>query len=174
MKAILLPDGFHLERLRREHPRNRFSCGEPAVDRWLSAHALQQQSKHLSVTNVLLDDLGAIAGYYTLASGQVDFNDLPAEVTNRLPRRDLPVAVLAWLGVDVKFQSRGLGERLLAAGLRDCWTAGNTFPFVAVILDCIHDRAKDFYVKWGFAELPGHPLRLFLGAHHLQQLIQAQ
>ena len=69
------------------------------------------------MTKVVLDPLGAIAGYYTLATGQVDFSDLPAEVARRLPRRGLPVAVLAWLGVDAAHQRRGLGRSLLAQSL---------------------------------------------------------
>jgi hypothetical protein len=49
------------------------------------------------VTKVLLDPSGEIAGYYSLATAQADFGDLPAEITKRLPRRGLPLAVLAWL-----------------------------------------------------------------------------
>jgi hypothetical protein len=40
--------------------------------------------------------------------------------------------------------------------------AGQTFAFVAVILDCGADRAKSFYQRWDFAGLPGSPFRLFL------------
>jgi hypothetical protein len=46
---------------------------------------LQQQEKHLSSTRVLLDPDGAIAGFYTLATGQVDCSDLPADVLRQLP-----------------------------------------------------------------------------------------
>ena len=35
MNEVRLPAGFHLECLRREHPRNRFHSGQQAVDRWL-------------------------------------------------------------------------------------------------------------------------------------------
>ena len=67
--------------------------------RWMtgSPPGLQNQDKHLSTTRVLLDETGAIAGYYTLAIGQVDFGDLPADIAKKLPRRMLPVALLAWL-----------------------------------------------------------------------------
>ena len=144
------------------------------MDDWLASKALQNQEKHLSVTKVLLDQAGVIAGYYTLATGQVDFADLPMEMTRRLPRRTLPVAVLAWLGIHSRQQGRGLGRQLLAQALRDCHDAGQTFPFVAVILDCISDAAKRFYQQWDFAELPGHPYRLFLGASALTALIEGQ
>ena len=55
------------------------------------------------MTKVLLGGT-AIAGYYTLATGQVDFSDLPSETIRRLPRRQLPVAILAWLGVSAESQ----------------------------------------------------------------------
>lgn len=171
MNAVAFPDGFRIELLDRRHPRKRFDCGEPAVNEWLKAKALQHQQKHLSTTNVLLDDSGAIAGFYTLATGQVDFGDLPSELAKGLPRRALPVAVLAWLGVSVGHQGQGLGDRLFAHALRDCHTAGRTFAFIAVILDCLNDRTKAFYQRWDFQELPGHPYRLYLSAAMLEALM---
>ena len=171
MSGVRIPDGFRLEPLRRQHPRKSFRCGQEAVDDWLATKALQHQEKRLSVTKVLLDGDGPIAGYYTLATGQVDFGDLPPDVTKRLPRRLLPVAVLAWLGVGVAYQGRGLGRVLFAQALRDCHEAGKTFAFVAVILDCIDDAAKAFYRRWDFEEVPGHPYRLFLSAQRLAALM---
>ena len=171
MKGVGFPEGFRLERLHRGHPRKGFRCGEGLVDDWLATKALQNQAKHLSVTKVLLDEAGAIAGYFILATEQVDFGDLPTEVTRRVPRRLLPVAVLAWLGVRAERQGQGLGRLLLAQALRDCYEAGKTFACVAVILDCLNDAAKAFYQHWDFTELPGHPYRLFLGAKQLDALM---
>jgi GNAT superfamily N-acetyltransferase len=172
VNAIRFPEGFQHEHLRRSHPRGQFRCGEAKVDDWLSTKALQHQEKHLSVTKVLLDESGAIADYYTLATGQVDFGDLPADVFKRLPRRMLPVAVLAWLGVSTAHQRRGLARLLLAQALRDCYEAGKTFAFIAVILDCINDAAKTFYQQWDFQEVPGHPYRLFLTAKRLATMME--
>ena len=173
MNEIVLPSGFRWERLRREHRRREFSCGEPHVDEWLKTKALQHQSKHLSVTKVLLDAAENISGFFTLATGQVSFADLPDEIADRLPKRELPVAVLAWLGVSQQSQGQGLGRLLLAQALRDCHIAGQTFPFVAVILDCLNESAKAFYRRWDFHELPGHPFRLFLSAVQLESLMRA-
>ena len=142
------------------------------MEDWLVSKALQNQDKHLSATKVLLDTAGTIAGYYTLATGQIEFSDLPAEITKRLPRRLLPVAVLAWLGVATEHQGQGLGRLLLAQALRDCYQAGKTFAFLAVILDCLTDSAKAFYRKWDFEELPGHPDRLFLSAAKLEAMME--
>ena len=171
MTGVRLPQGLRIEQLRREHSRRKFRSGEERVDQWLASKALQHQDKHLSATKALVDDAGTIAGYYTLATGQVDFGDLPVELVKQLPRRVLPVAVLAWLGVDARHQGRGLGGSLLAQALRDCWEAGKTFAFVAVILDCVSDDAKKFYQHWDFQELPSHPYRLFLSAKRLKAMM---
>jgi GNAT superfamily N-acetyltransferase len=172
VKPVEFPRGYHVESLRREHPRRAFRCGEPSVDGWLASKALQQHNKHLSVTRILLDPQGAIAGYYTLATGQVDFCDLPAEATKSLPRRLLPVAVLAWFGISLAHQGQGLGSRLFARALRDCHEAGKTFAFVAIILDCLNETARKFYQRWDFAELPEEPQRLFLTAKQLELLME--
>lgn len=171
MSEIPFPEGFRLETLHRKHPRRKFRSGQEQVDDWLATKAFQHQEKHLSVTRVLLDSQEVLAGYYTLATGQVDFSDLPPEIVRRLPRRQLPVAVLAWLGVDKGFQGQGFGRLLLAQALRDCHDAGRTFAFIAVILDCIDDAARAFYQRFDFQELPGHPYRLFLGTQQLDAMM---
>ena len=171
MSGVRFPEGFRLELLRRDHPRRAFRSGQGRVDDWLTTKALQHQEKRLSATKVLLDGEGAIAGYFTLATGQVDFSDLPPETVRRLPRRQLPVAVLAWLGVRSERQGQGLGRLMLAQALRDCFEAGRTFAFVAVILDCVDEAARAFYRRFDFEELPGHPYRLFLGAKRLEAMM---
>ena len=118
MSAVRFPPGYRIEALRRDHPRSGFHSGQAQVDDWLASKALQHQDKHLSATWVLIDPLGAIAGFYTLATAQVDFADLPPELFRRLPRRNLPVAVLAWLGIRDTEQGEGHGRRLLAQALR--------------------------------------------------------
>jgi hypothetical protein len=77
VNGVLFPQGFQLEPLQKNHPRRQFDCGQGAVNDWLRTKALQHQEKRLSATKVLRDGSGALAGFYTLATGQVDFADLP-------------------------------------------------------------------------------------------------
>jgi len=172
VSGVAFPEGFWLESLQRSHPRRRFDCGQGQVNDWLRTKSLQHQEKRRSATKALLNLTGAIAGFYTLATGQVDFGDLPSELVRQLPRRALPVAELAWLGVSQSYQSQRLGDLLFAQALRDCFEAGQTFAFVAVILDCVNDRAKSFYERWDFAELPGNPYRLYLSAQTLAAMMR--
>ena len=174
MTGVVLPLGFSLEPLQRSHQRRRFDCGQSEVNDWLHTKALQHQDKRLSATRVLIDQDRAVAGFYTLATGQVDFGDLPSDLARKLPRRALPVAILAWLGVSVTLQGQKLGDLLLAQALRDCYEAGQTFAFVAVILDCVDDRAKAFSHRWDFAQLPGNPYRLFLSAQTLTAMMTSR
>lgn len=144
------------------------------MDAWLQTSALQSQTKHLSATKVLLDEHNHLVGYYTLTTSQVDCAELPLELAKTLPRRNLPVGVLAWLGVDESFQGRGIGQRLLATALMDCYQASQTFAFIAIILDCIDVKAKNFYRRFDFEELPGYPMRLFLPFKLLEAMAKSQ
>ncbi len=172
MSAIRFPDGYRLEPLQKSHPRSAFRSGQGQVDDWLATKALQNQDKRLSATKALISANDAVAGCYTLAIAQVDFSELPAELIRHLTRRPLPVAVLAWLGVDESHQGLGLGRRLLAQALVDCHLASRTFPVVAVILDCIDESAKTFYRRWDFRELPGYPQRLYLSSRQLDAMMK--
>ena len=156
----------------RSHPRKKFLSGQALVDDWLATKALQNHEKRLSTTIVLVDDRDAIAGFYTLATGQVDFNELPNETAKKLPKRMLPAAVLAWLGISIDHQGQGLGQRLLARALLDCYEASQIFAFIAVILDCVDDAAKSFYLHHRFEELSGQPYKLFLPIAKLDAMFE--
>jgi GNAT superfamily N-acetyltransferase len=171
VKDVRLPPGAPFSLLTRQHPRKHFDSGQPLVNDWLRTKALQQQEKHLSVTKVLLDTTGSILGYYTVAPGQADYIDLPGELTKRLPQRPLPIALVAWLGVSQSHRGQGLGTLLLAQALRDCYEAGKTFPFIAVVIDCINDDSKRFFKQFDFREVPGNPYRLFLSHDRLEAMI---
>jgi ribosomal protein S18 acetylase RimI-like enzyme len=172
VSPIIWPPGWRIERLNKSQQRKNFRSGQAQVDDWFRTKALQNQDKQLSITKVLLDGVGEIAGFFTLAMGQIDFSDLPLEVVKKLPRRALPIAVIAWLGVRENRRGQGLGQRLFAQALRDCFDASQTFAFIAVIVDCVDGAAKAFYQQFGFAELPGHPYRLFVTSNHLAALME--
>jgi len=103
---------------------------------------------------------------------QVDVSELPEDIARHLPKRLLPVAVLAWMGVDLKFRGQLLGRGLVAQAIRTCHEGGRTFPFVALLIDCLNPSVKAFYQRWNFREAPGQPMRLFLSAAELAALVE--
>ena len=162
MTAVCWPDDFFIEQLQKRHNRANFSSGVDSVDDWLRKRARQAQDKRLSITRLLIHTPSTIAGYYTLAMGQVNFDELPHEMARKLPGTLLPVVTLAWLGLAKPYQGKGFGERLLAQALTDCHRTGQLMPFIAVLLDCATRKAKSFYQRYDFQELPGHPMTLML------------
>lgn len=171
MTAVSFPDGFHLSRLEKAHQRDVFDCGEERVNAWFKDNARQAMEKHLSVTRVLTTEDNEVAGFYTLAMGQVLFDALPPPIAHKLPKTTIPIITLAWLGVERRFQGQGLGKRLLASALHDCFLAGEQLPFIAVILDALSQASRRFYERFDFEPLPGHPMKLFLSYTRLSAMM---
>ena len=172
MNAVQWPDDLAIEQLSKHHHRDSFECGIASVDEWLKKRARQAQDKRLSITRVLCTGEQSVIGYYTLAMGQVNFDELPPDIARKLPGTLLPILTLAWLGIDKHYQGKGLGERLLAQALRDCYQTGQMLPFIAVLLDCVTTAAKRFYQRYDFQELPGHPMTLMLPWKLLNAMMQ--
>lgn len=141
--------------LGRDDDRSRFSCGDPALDRFFEHYAGTNQFKlKLGVTYVAITD-GRILGFATVAPGSIDRHRLPSpRQRRRMPAYPLPVLRLARLGVDRAAQGGGIGRRLLrhvfelAVGQRD------TLGCVGVVTDAKAD-AVTFYEELGFTPLEG-------------------
>ena len=170
--SVVFPDGLRIATLDKSHDRKRFDCGSVPVNDWLRTKARQSQQKHLSSTKVLVDGT-RIAGFYTLAYGHVRMDQLPEDIARKLPDTLIPVAVLAWLGVDNNFRGQGLGDRLLAHALVQAHGAAQIIPFVGVVIDCLDDAAKAFYRRYDFDEFPGHPMKLLVSRAQLDTLAGA-
>lgn len=174
MRSVQWPENFSIEPLEKHHQRKNFFSGVEAVDEWLKKNARQAQSKQLSITRVLLKEPDTIVGYYTLAMGQVSFDELPHQIARKLPKTIVPVITLAWLGIEKDYQGKGFGERLLAQALSNCHQTGQIMPFVAVVIDCINIKAKKFYQRYDFDELPGYPMKLMLPWKLLDKMYKIQ
>ncbi len=86
---------------------------------------------------------GAVAGYYTFASAGIPMNDLPAEVTKKLPRYpSIPAIRIGRLAVDSCFQGMGLGAALLADALDR--VPSSPPAAYALLVDAKDDRAVAF------------------------------
>lgn len=169
---VPFPEGWRVEGLATRHNRKNFDCGEPAVNRWFRQNARQSQEKNLSSTKILLDEHETVAGYYTLAFGHVHLDQLPHELARKLPRQLLPIVTLAWLGVDKRFHGQGIGDMLTAHALLQCHAASSSAGFVAVVIDCVSERAKAFFQRFDFIEFPGRPLKLLLPKALLDAMIR--
>jgi GNAT superfamily N-acetyltransferase len=157
-----MPD-WRIEPLDRSHDRAMFACGKPTLDDFLRRLVTQYQKRNLGRTYVAVrPGEKRVAGYYTLASGAIAFQNLPATVARKLPNHPVPVILLARLAVDRQAQGQGLGEALLLDALGRCLGLADTIGVHAVEVDAIDRQAREFYEKYGFAPLPDGDLHLFL------------
>lgn len=150
--------------LRSEHDRSGFSCGIAALDRYLEKQAGQDQRRGIAMPYVMCEDgQSKVLGYYTLSAFSVHIEDLPADVTRKLPKHPLlPAMLIGRLAVDEGCRGEGLGAQLLADALQRINVVSSQMGIVFVIVDAKNDDAHRFYEHFGFAACADTPGRLYL------------
>jgi GNAT superfamily N-acetyltransferase len=160
---------WRIERLDRGHVREGFDCGKPSLNEFLQALVSQYEKRNLGRAYVAVqEDDERVLGYYTLASGAIDAESLPVRQTKKLPRRAVPVVLLARLAVDRSVHGRGLGGRLLRDALTRALGLSEKLGIHAVVVDALDAQAKTFYERFGFLPLNDDKMRLFLPLSTIQ------
>jgi GNAT superfamily N-acetyltransferase len=143
------------------HDRKSFDSGNATLDAWLKNYASQNEKRGFSRTYVaVVDDV--VVGFVSLATGDMDRDDVPPEIGKGAPR-DVPVVVIGRLAVDQRAQGRGLGRNLLAFALQRALDVAERVGVRAVRIQAFDERARDFYMSIAnFVELPEQPLTLWV------------
>ncbi len=154
---------WRIEQLGHGHARDGFDCGKPSLNDFLHALVSQYEKRNLGRTYVALQEgEERVLGYYTLASGAIAAESLPAKQAKRLPRHAVPVVLLARLAVDRSVQGKGLGGFLLRDALTRSLELSEKLGIHAVVVDALDAEAKAFYQRFGFLALTDDEMRLFL------------
>lgn len=157
------------------HNRDGFLCTVPPLDDYLWKQAGQDMKKMLAVVFVLPDEQkpSLIKGYYTLSGDNIPQQQVPEEVSKKMPKYGhLPVTLLGRLAVDINYRGKGLGELLLLDALaRSRDIARNHIGSIAVVVDPIDYDAGCFYAKYGFISLPDSK-RMFLPMATVKKLFK--
>ena len=138
-----------------EHELGAFSSGETVLDDWLRDRALDNIKLGASRTYVTcLAGSRVVAGFYALAMGSILGQDVSGGMRRNMPRV-IPAVVLGRLAVDQQHQGHGLGAILLRdAVMRGIRAAGDVSARL-MIVHALNTAAEAFYLKHGFARLPG-------------------
>jgi GNAT superfamily N-acetyltransferase len=152
---------FRIEKLSRNHPIDGFDCGQEALNRFLQRFALSNQQANASQTYVGLAD-DAVIGFYTLAVGEVAFEDAPERLTIGLARHPVPIMLLARLGVSLEWQGRGVGAGLLKDAMRRTMQAADIAGIRTFAAHTKDEAASAFYRHFDFVASPTDPLHMFL------------
>lgn len=158
--------------LAQDDDRDSFDCGQPTLDNWLRRNAWRNQRAGVSRTYVLSDsETSAIAGYVSLAVGEVQREFLPKARQRNMPD-PVPIFLLGQLAVDRRWQGRGLADVLLAHAIRMTIHAAETVGSYALVTHPLNETIRGYYENRGFSGLPGDPKgAMFI---RLSDLIQSQ
>jgi GNAT superfamily N-acetyltransferase len=145
------------------HDPSGFGCGNELLDRWLRRYAGQSDRRDAARTFVIATDDLAVRGYYTLLAGQLEHHQATAETRRGLSRHfPIPVAVLARLAVDSRYQATGLGALLLDDALGRICRAADQVAVRAVVVHAADQNAAAFYERFGFKTLSTAPRTLMV------------
>ena len=152
------------EAIARHHDRNGFDCGSAELNDYLRKYARQNHETGGAKTFIAVppDEPARVLGYYSISPGAIEFARVPARLTKKLGRYEVPVFRLGRLGISRSLQGQGLGaELLLAAGVR-ALSVASQIGGVALAIDAKDERAAGWYERFGAARLLDDPLKLIL------------
>ncbi len=136
-----------------------FDSGSLALDRWLTAHALQNQESGASRTYVVRE-AGRVVAYYSIAVGSVERSRAPGGIRRNMPD-PIPVMILARLAVARTHQGQGLARALARDALIRTLKVSEIAGIRAVTVHAIDAQAAAFYQHLGFRQSPVDDLIYF-------------
>lgn len=142
--------------------REKFDCGREPLNHWFRRHAFANHAAGISRTNIICDATSTeIVGYVTLSTAQIERAFLPKPQQRNKPD-PVPVTLLGQLAIHKDHQGRGHARSLLLFALRTALRASREIGSFGVITHPIDDRARAFYRRWGFQDLPFDPRRAMI------------
>ncbi len=161
--------------LRDGHRLDGFHSEEPVLDEWLKRHARAAQASGSSRVYVTTTDEGPdpVVGYFALAAASVAPEDATARALRGEPKnRAVPAILLARLARDLRHRGSGLGPSLLQDALLRCSEATEIIGARVLLVHAKHQKAKDFYMTYGFEASPTDPLHLLMLMKDVRSYLQ--
>ena len=161
---------IRIEPLGPEHDRSTFSCGVPALDRYLREQAGQDARRRVAAPFVASTDGMKVLGFYTLSATSIQLAEIPVALAKKLPRYPrLPATLLGRLATDLSARGVGLGRLLLVDAIARA--VRSEIASFALMLDAKDETAASFYERESFIRLPGTPIRLLRRMDDLAALV---
>lgn len=148
------------ELLNATHHLDKFDCGEEALNSWLKRNALKNQQNQASRTFVICQN-NNVVGFYALAAGSVSHQFVSGGLRRNMPD-PIPVVVLGRLAIDLAHQGQQLGAALLKDAVLRAGAVSQQVGVKALLVHALNDKAKAFYLNYGFQVSPIDDLVLLL------------
>ncbi len=161
-----------IELLDKSHARDKFDCGNEALNHYLKAIARQHIQKGISRTFVLVDSEKPldIMGFFSLSLCEVQAKKLPLRLAKKYPLK-VPGVKLARLAVAKEFQKQGIGEILMFEAMRKAYIISENAGVIGLFVDVKDEKAKSYYEQYGFVSLEDNLLEMFLPLKIINQLL---
>lgn len=153
--ALSAPEFIHAG-----HDVSAFSCGKPALDRWLKTRALSNHEKGFTAV-VVVHEAMRVVGYYGLAPTAVAPAGLPRAIRSGQPPDPVPCLLLGQLATDQDWAGQGIGTGLLKHALVRCVQASGLIGGRALMVQSVDAQAARFWLRRGFLPSKDDPLVLF-------------
>jgi GNAT superfamily N-acetyltransferase len=144
--------------LDEHHVLDGFDSGVTTLDLWLQRRARANQISGASRTYVVCRG-ARVVGFYALATGGIDLDSAPGRLRRNMPD-PIPCVVLARLAVEGREQGQGLGRALLRDAVLRISEAAERIGIALILVHALDERAKAFYLAFGFVPSPLDPLVL--------------
>lgn len=144
------------------HDRSSFDCGVDSINEFLRHQTKQWTRKGLSSCWVLESDNSKdIAGFYTLSAAALSFEEVVDVGGRQLPKSiQIPAIRIGMLGVDVRYQRKGLGEALVIDALMRA--SMTDAAWAIVIVEAINADTSAWYGRFGFIPIGNDSFRLVI------------
>lgn len=160
------------EPLRGKHSLEGFNCGEESLNTWLHRYSRHAEEANTARTFVTTSDGEKVVGFFSLTVGQVQAKDATIRLLKGQPAdRPVPVVILARLAVDQAQQDQGLGRSHLQEAMLHFSSLAEHAGVRGLVAHALDQRARTFYLRFGFEESPADPLHLILLAKDLKRFL---
>lgn len=139
----------------------KFDCGTEVLNSFLVRYALKNDELGIGRTFIALDDDDQISGYFTLATAQVAYKEIPEDYKVKLPKYPIPALRIARLAVSKDLQGKGIGKWLLAQAFTKIIQVADVTGLYFIIVDA-KETSKSFYEHYGFQKFIDEDLSYFM------------
>ncbi len=139
----------------------KFDCEVEVLNEFLSRYAVKNDELGIGKTFVALNEKNQIAGYFTLATAQVAYQEVPDDFRGKLPKYPILALRIARLVVDKDFKGEEIGKWLMVQAFIKAIQVADVMGLYFIIVDA-KETSKSFYERYGFHKFFDEDLSYFI------------
>lgn len=150
-----------------------FNSGYSSLDDYLKKYAFFNHQNGIARVFVCCfqGDNKMIYGYYSSTMHSIPTELLLSEENRRGFPKEIPVMLIGRLAVDQSSQGKGIGKILLRHGFNCAVEISEKIGIKGIFVDAIDEKAKSYYLQFGFIPFHYHSNKLFLPIETIKKAI---